>query len=375
MRLAIVADWLPTFGGAEHVIAALHRIWPHAPLYTSVYNADRLRVLANADVRPVPWLQRLYRLLGRHQWLLPLLPRAVEDIDLSPYNVVLSSSHAVGKGVVPPSSAVHVCYCHTPMRYAWEMEAEYLQDFRLRGWLKKKVQQQLKRLRRWDLSTARRVDVFIANSCETQARIRRMYGRDSVVLSPPVDEIFFSAPLGASTPAYYLAVGRLVPYKRFDLLIQLANEQQLPLWIGGTGHDEARLRSLAGPSVRFLGYVPDAELPALYAGAAAVFFPQVEDAGIVPLEAQASGTPLIAYAKGGILNVVQDGRTGVLVPEQTVPAFAHAVQQLRADRWDRGAIREHARQFSEERFRQRLRDIVDDAVRQFGGIAVANDAR
>jgi len=343
----------------------MHRMWPDAPMYTSVYNAQRLQAISGADVRTVGKLQWLYRLLGRHQLLLPLLPRAMEDIDLRGYDVVLSSSHAVGKGIVPPPSAVHVCYCHTPMRYAWEMEAEYLQDFRLRGWMKKKAKQQLKRLRRWDLSTARRVDVFLANSSETQARIQRIYGRDSTIISPPVDDVFFHTPLGSKTPEYFLAVGRLVPYKRFDLLIELANAHSLPLWIGGTGQDETRLRALAGPTVRFLGFVPDADLPQLYAGAKAVFFPQVEDAGIVPLEAQASGTPLIAYAKGGVLDVVRDGVTGVLADAQTVPSFADAVQRLSAHTWDRSAIREHARRFSEEHFRTLLTNAVRRAQETF----------
>ncbi len=365
MRLALVADWLPTFGGAEHVIAALHRMWPDSPLFTTVYNKKKLPALAKADVRTVPRLQWLYGILGRHQFLLPLLPRAVEDIDLSGYDVVFSSSHAVGKGVVPPSGAVHVCYCHTPMRYAWEMEAEYLKDFRMRGWLKKKVQQQLKRLRRWDLSTARRVDVFIANSTETQSRIARIYGRDSVVIPPPVDDRFFQTPLGAQG-GYYLALGRLVPYKRFDLLIDLANALKINLVIGGTGHEEARLRAMAGPTVRFKGFVPDADLPRLYADAKAVLFPQVEDAGIVPLEAQASGAPVIAFGKGGVLDVVENGRTGVLATAQTVESFSTAVLECEAKSWDRAAIRESARKFSQQKFSERIEAAVADAVKRFG---------
>ncbi len=364
MRLALVADWLPTFGGAEHVIAALHRMWPESPLYTSVFNKAKLPALAGADVRTVGRLQRLYGIIGKHQWLLPLLPRAMEDIDLSGYDVVFSSSHAVGKGVIPPAGAVHVCYCHTPMRYAWEMEAEYLKDFRVRGWLKKKVKQQLKRLRRWDVSTARRVDVFLANSTETQARIARIYGRESTVIPPPVDDRFFAAP--AAEGSYYLAVGRLVPYKRFDLLIELANALKLPLVIGGTGGEEARLKAMAGPTVTFKGFVPDAELPALYAGAKALFFPQVEDAGIVPLEAQASGAPVIAYGKGGVLDVVENGSTGILAEAQTVEAFTKAVRAFEAATWDRDAIREKARKFSQDKFKERIETAIREAIERFG---------
>ncbi|HRH93087.1 MAG TPA: glycosyltransferase [Candidatus Peribacteria bacterium] len=367
MRLALVADWLPTYGGAEHVIAALHRMWPESPLFTTVYNKARLPALAKADVRPVGRLQWLYGVLGRHQWLLPLLPRAMEDIDLSGYDVVFSSSHAVGKGIVPPSGAVHVCYCHTPMRYAWEMEAEYLKDFRVQGWLKKKVKQQLKRLRRWDVSTARRADVFIANSTETQSRIARIYGRDSIVIPPPVDDRFFeSVPGSPAKDGYYLALGRLVPYKKFDLLIQLANALNINLVIGGTGHEEARLRALAGPTVTFKGFVPDADLPRLYADAKAVLFPQVEDAGIVPLEAQASGTPVVAFGKGGVLDVVQHGVTGVLANAQTVESFSAAVLECEAKNWDRAAIRDSARKFSQAKFKERIETAVAGAVQMFG---------
>ncbi len=352
-KLAIVADWLPTYGGAEHVVSSLASLWPSAPVFTTVACPERLGPLAKTDLRPHPLLQRIYRLLGKHQWLLPWMPRAIESIDLQGYDIVLSSSHAVGKGIIPPASSVHVCYCHTPMRYAWEMEAEYLKDFRIRWPLTKWVKKQLKLLRRWDLTTARRVDSFIANSTETQRRIRRIYGRDSTVISPPVSARFFDTPLHG-TGSYFLALGRLVPYKRFDLLITLANRLGLRLKIGGTGSEFERLKVMAGPTVEFLGFVPDEKLPALYAGAEALLFPQIEDAGIVPMEAQASGVPVVGLVQGGLADVVRDGSTGILVPEQTIDAFTAAVSRFRATPFDRTAIREHARQFHEDMFRSRI---------------------
>lgn len=364
-KLAIVADWLPTYGGAEHVLSSLAELWPQSPVFTTVVCRGRLGPLSRADIRPNPLLQAAYRVLGKHQWLLPWMPSAIETIDLAGYDVVLSSSHAVGKGVVPPASSVHVCYCHTPMRYAWEMEAEYLKDFRIRWPLSRFVKAELKRLRRWDLSTARRVDRFIANSSETQRRIRRIYGRDSVVIPPPVNARFFSHPIGGDG-SYFLALGRLVPYKRFDLLIELANRLNLRLKIGGTGSELARLKAMAGPTVEFLGFVSDAHLPSLYSGAEALLFPQIEDAGIVPMEAQASGTPVIGLALGGLADVVQDGVTGVLVPDQTADAFTAAVRRFRAMRFDRTVIREHARQFHEDMFRTRIRAEVDAARDEFG---------
>ncbi len=369
MTIALVADWLPTFAGAEHVVATLSRIWPDAPLFTTIASRGRLGPLDKADIRTSP-LQALYRLIRRHQVLLPLMPRYIEEIDVRGFDVIISSSHAVGKGIVPPSGAVHVCYCHTPMRYAWEMENEYLQDFGVREPLKSMVRTQLKQLRRWDLSTAKRVDLFIANSIETQERIKRIYGRESLVISPPVDDRFFlvSSDPKSKVPSpnhYFLALGRLVPYKRFDLLIRLANQLHLPLWIGGQGRELQRLKRMAGPTVRFLGFVPDDQLPALYAGAQALLFPQIEDAGIAPLEAMVSGTPVIALGKGGALDVIEDGVSGLLVPKQTVEAFAAAITRWRTIDWDRPRIREHARRFSESEFRRQMMNAVEDACATF----------
>jgi len=371
MNVAIIADWLPTYGGAEHVVAAFHALWPCSPIFTTVASCKHLGPLADADIRTSPILQSVYCLTRRHQYLLPWMPRALERIDLRGFDVVLSSSHAVAKGVILPPESVHVSYCHTPMRYAWEMEEEYLRDFRIRGWLRRLVKAELKRLRRWDLANSRRVDHFIANSAETQVRIRRIYGRDSVVIHPPVEEKFFETPL-PETPTlnpnpspYFLALGRLVPYKRFDLLIELANKLKLPLKIGGTGGDAPRLKRLAGPTVAFLGYVEDRELPSLYANAECLLFPQVEDAGIVPLEAQASGVPVIAFARGGILDVLKNRETGLLVPEQTVDAFAAAVQEFRTITWDRPTIRRAAERFSRANFQQRIREEVIAAYERF----------
>lgn len=365
MKLAIVADWLPTYGGAEHVVAALSGVWPKAPIFTTVAARTSLPdALQRADIRVSP-LQKIYQLLKRHQILLPWMPQVVENIDLAGYNVVLSSSHAVGKGIIPPSDSVHICYCHTPMRYAWEMEEEYLKDFHIRGFLKKFVRAELKRIRRWDLTTAKRVDHFIANSSETQARIKRIYGRDSVVIPPPVDARFFDLPLSDARGGYFLAIGRLVPYKRFDLLIELANALKLPLKIAGKGDDESRLKKLAGPTVEFVGYVGEEDLPSLYKKADALFFPQVEDAGIVPMEAQACGTPIIGFAAGGILDVVLPAVTGVLAKAQTVESFTEAVQQFQSLTWNHEAIRAHARQFHIDVFKDRIRGEVERAYRRY----------
>ncbi len=361
MKLALVADWLTTFGGAEHVLEELHALWPDAPIHTSVARPEALGPLKDADIR-VTRLQRLYRLTGKHQLLLPFLPRAMESIDLRGYDVVLSSSHAVGKGVIPPPAATHVCYCHTPMRYAWEMEAQYLDDFGVPGFLRSRARALLSRLRRWDLSTAKRVDAFIANSRETQERIARIYGRASVVANPPVNDRFLAAPLSPrGRRKGYLAIGRLVPYKRFDLLVEWANATKSDLTIAGRGQEEKRLRAMAGPTVRFAGFVADRDLPSLYGGAEALLFPAHEDAGIVPLEAQASGTPVIAYGRGGARDSVEDGKTGVFFAEQTVASVTDAVRRFEGTTFDPATVRRWAERFSSARFRETVRDVMERA--------------
>lgn len=374
MRLALVADWLTTFGGAEHVLAELTEMYPDAPIFTTVARRGSLGALDAADIR-VTGLQRAYGILGNHQILLPWMPRAVESIDLSGFDVVLSSSHAVAKGVIPRPGTLHVCYCHTPVRYAWEMEDLYLKDFRVPGMLRKAVKRELSRLRRWDLTTAKRVDLFLANSRTTQERIARIYARNSIVVPPPVEDKFFAVPLRAAppptphpqppTPPYFLAVGRLVPYKRFDLLIQAANALKLPLKIAGRGQDEARLRAMAGPTVELLGFVPDADLPGLYAGAEALLFPQYEDAGIVLLEAQACGAPAVAYRAGGATDAVEEGKTGLFFDAQTEESVRDALERFRNMRFDRAAIRERTRRFSRAHFAQTIRTTMRDAWEGF----------
>jgi glycosyltransferase involved in cell wall biosynthesis len=355
MKIALAADWLPTYGGAEHVIAAMHQLWPSAPIYTTLAKRGSIGALNDAEIATSS-LQNWYIFFGKHRMLLPWMPRAMERFDFSGFDVIVSSSHAIGKGIIPPSSACHICYCHTPMRYAWEMEDVYLHDFGITGPLKKIAKKTLRKLRRWDLCTARRVDHFLANSSETARRIQEIYGREATVIHPPVEDHFFAISMErpASTNHYFLAVGRLVPYKRFDLLIELANAQKLPLKIVGRGHDEKRLKKMAGPTVEFLGFVKDEELSTIYRNASALLFPQLEDAGVVPLEAQACGTPVIALGKGGALDTIVDGTTGLFFAEQTQESLENAISRFKAMTFDRAVIRKHAEQFSLVRFKERL---------------------
>lgn len=370
MNLAIITDWLVTYGGAEHVVAEFHAMFPGAPIFTTVIHRQRLGPLRGAAIRTTG-LQPFYRLLRNHQVLLPWMPRAIENIDLRDFDVILSSSHAVAKGVIPPSTATHICYCHTPMRYAWEMEDSYLEDFGIPKILRGRAKKVLKQIRRWDLTTGKRVDHFIANSTETQERIARIYARDSVVISPPVDDRFFSnvpfphppapSPGGGRGGSYYLALGRLVPYKKFDLLIETANALKLPLKIVGVGREEGRLKRMAGPTVEFIGGASDEALPNLYAGAKAFLFPPHEDAGIVPREAIACGTPVIAYGKGGARDAVIDGVTGLFFQEQSVASLKDAIEKFEARPWDRDRIRTEGKKFSKGVFRERVQGEINAA--------------
>lgn len=364
MKVAFVADWLTVNAGAEHALLELHRMWPEAPIYTTVARPEQLGKLGEAKIITSP-LQKLYRIVRKHQFLVPLMAHAIESMDLSGYDLIISSSHAVGKGIIPPSTAVHVCYCHTPMRYAWKMETEYLKDFRVPTFLWRRLKRMLGRLRRWDLSTAKRVDVFVANSEETARRIQDTYGRESVVIPPPVSDAFLCTPLPHTKRRGFLSVGRLVPYKRLDLLVEAANRLQVPLAIAGKGQEEARLKAIAGPTVTFLGYVPDSDLPKLYGSAEAVLFAAHEDAGIVPLEAQAMGTPVIAYGKGGARDSLAEGKTGIFFDHQTVEVLAEAMQKFSEYTFDHHAIREHARKFSSERFQTEVKKVVEEGLEKY----------
>ncbi|MBU0459076.1 glycosyltransferase [Patescibacteria group bacterium] len=371
MNLAITADWLPIYAGAEHVIAELHTLWPKAPIYTTIANHGNLGPLDNADIRTSP-LQKYYHMIGRrHRILLPFMLHAIENFDLSGYDVILSSSHAIGKGIIPPSTAKHICYCHTPIRYGWEMEEEYLSGSQIPKIFWKHIKKRLKQIRRWDMTTAKRVDVFIANSSTVAERIKKIYNREAEVIHPPVSERFFKVEVrnpesgirthgsGFRIPdSEYLALGRLVPYKRFDLLVETANKYNLPLLIAGTGPEESRLKSMAGPTVKFLGFVPDDELPSLYANSKALLFPQEEDAGITPLEAQACGTPVIAFGKGGARDTVRENMTGVYFSEQTTESLKDAIDRFEGMQFDSEEIRRHAEEFRAGKFREKVLKIV-----------------
>jgi glycosyltransferase involved in cell wall biosynthesis len=356
MRVALIHDYLNQYGGAERVLEALHDLFPAAPIYTSIYDPGAMPSACRTwDIRP-SWMQRLpaWRRLFRAYVL--LYPLAFESFDLSAYDLLISSSSAFAKGVIPRPDATHICYCHTPMRFAWRT-SDYLAREGFGATRRATLAPALALLRMWDVASAQRVDAFVANSRAVAQRIWRYYRREAVVIPPPVDlPPFCETPPGA----YFLAGGRLIPYKRLDLAVQACTRLRLPLKIFGDGRDRARLQAMAGPTITFLGRVSEAERRALFAGCRAFIFTGEEDFGIAPLEAMAAGRPVIAYAKGGALETVIEGVTGHFFNEQTVEALMEAIAATLTECYDARAIRRHAEQFGRETFLARMRLLLEE---------------
>ena len=355
-RVAIVHDYLVDSGGAERVVIALHEQYPDAPIFTSVMDAQTTFAEFRAmDVR-TSFLQRLPVQKSNYKFLLPFFPIAFESFDLLEYDIVISSASAFAKGVITPADALHVCYCYTPPRFVWRFH-EYVAQEQLGRVQRALIQLIVHYLRLWDYAAAQRVDFFVSVSEATARRIHKNYRRESVVIHPPVTVEQF-------TPRddicdYYLIVSRLTPYKRIDLAVQAFNELQLPLKIAGAGIDAVRLQRMASPNIEFLGHVPQDRLVDLYARCRAVIFPGVEDFGIVPLEANAAGRPVIAYAAAGALETMVDGVTGAFFREQTPAALAQAVRETDVAHFDARALRQHAEQFSQTRFKERIANFVE----------------
>lgn len=356
MKLALVHDHLIQEGGAEKVLRVFQDMYPGSPTYTLLYDPARVDPsFASRDIRTsflqdVPFGRRKYR------WLLPFMPAATEHYDLSGYDVVLSSSSAFAKGVLTRPGTVHLCYCHTPTRYLWSDARSYVEELPANRAVKALLPLLLHRLRIWDRMAADRVDLFIANSRTVAERIRKYYGRDSEVVYPPVETAMFSAADGPGE--FYLAGGRLVPYKRFDLVIEAFNRLGLPLVIFGDGPLHGDFVRKARPNIRFAGRVSDEKKAELYRRAIAFINPQEEDFGITAVEAMAAGRPVIAFRKGGAVETVIEGLTGTFFEEQEWQELAATILRFDPSRFDPRRIRAHAETFDVEVFRRRISDIV-----------------
>jgi len=362
MRVAIVHDYLVQgMRGAERVVLEMHECWPDAPIHTLLYDKARMGgPWSGLDIRPsgLQWFPGALRL---YQKLYPLMPLAVESVRLGPCDVVLSSSSAWAKNVRPPRGALHVCYCYSPARFLWHWSREYVRSLHVSSAAKALVRASLPPLRAWDRAGTRRVNAFIAISSAVRDRIRRYYGREALLIYPPVDTERFSA-AGAQGAAqeYLLVVSALNPYKRVDLAVEACRRLGLPLKVVGDGPEERRLRELAGPTVEFLGRVDDDALPGLYANCRAFVMPQEEDFGIAALEAQAAGRPVVAYAAGGARETVVEGETGLFFAEQTVDSLVEALRRLEGREFSPEACRANAARFGRQRFRRELIEAVGE---------------
>lgn len=359
MKLAIVHDYLNQYGGAERIIEIFHEMFPDAPIYTSIFDADRLPpVFRTMDIRP-SFMQRLPLVKRFLPYYLPFFPLAFEQFDLRSYDVILSSTTAWGKGVITTPDCLHICYCNTPMRFAWRYH-DYLQDRDLSPLTRSVLAFLLHPIRLWDVVSSNYVDYFIANSDNVSRRIAKIYRRESHVIPCPVDCSKYQ--IETTIDDYYLVVSRLRPYKRIDLVIQAFNQLNRPLVIIGDGDDRPRLERLASPQITFLGKVSDETLQSYYRRCRALIFPGEEDFGLTPLEAQASGRPVIAYARGGALETVVDGVTGRLFYPQTPEALADAVRAFDVTAIDSTVLRAQAMRFDVTHFKQKIRSFLDQCL-------------
>lgn len=368
MKIALIQDWLTEMGGAEQVFKAIYQLYPQADVYTLVYTPEILEKLEIPEERVTPsFIQKLPFAKTKYRNYLPFFSLAIESFDLSSYDLVISSSYAVAKGVLTNSKQLHLCYCHSPVRYAWDLHHQYLREASLQKGIKGFIVKYfLHKLRIWDVIAANRVDHFIGNSNYIAKRIEKVYRRTAKTIYPPVGVQDFD--FQAAKEDFYFTCSRLVPYKKIDLIVAAFKEMpHKQLIVIGDGPDMDKLKKLASPNVLLLGYQPFDVLKDYMKRAKAFVFAAEEDFGIVPLEAQACGTPVIAYGKGGALETVKVGKTGLFFKEQTEAALIAAITSFeqKVEDWDAIGIRKHAETFDTSRFKSKFNSYVDQQVKNF----------
>jgi len=362
-RVAIVHDWITSFGGAERCLALLHRLFPTAPIYTLVHDKKRTPdELMDAHIITSE-LQSLPNAATDYQRLLPAMPYAIEQFDLRGFDLIISSSHAVAKGVLTHSRQKHLCYCYTPMRYVWDLYHTYLEHTRLSSWAARSFKISAHYLRQWDYASAQRVDKFLAISETVRQRIKHIYGREAPVVFPPVDTEFF-VPDPAGVQDYFLVVSRAVPYKRLDLIIEVFNQRREQLLIIGDGPQMPRLRKAAKRNVEFIGGVTDQELLSLYQNCRGLIFAAEEDFGLTPVEAMSCGRPVVALGYGGAAETVVDGLTGVHFAEQTPLALDTAIDRLLSLNLSVEACRRQAQKFDQRVFLAKIAAAAEYLLKQ-----------
>lgn len=358
MNIALVHDWITNVAGAERVLLQISDIYPEAPIHTSVFDGRKARPFLKKNVK-TSYLQHIPFAKTKREVLIPLTPLAFEQFDLSSYDLVISSTTMAAKGILTKPGTVHICYCHTPSRYLWEPA---LDSRAQKGHFSALRQNIMHKMRIWDKVAADRVDFFLANSKYIQKRIKKYYGRDSIVVYPSIDVEKFKPTTPDKIGDYFLFVSRLVDYKRCDLVVEAFNDLGLPLKVIGRGPQRDKLQKMAKDNIEFLGYLTDQDMQKYYQEAKAFVFAAEEDFGIVPLEAMASGRPVIAYGAGGLLESVVAGVTGEFFDEQTPQCLINAVKNFKVEKYDSAKIREHAMKFSDENFKKEFKSVVDNIL-------------
>lgn len=367
MKKALISDWYYVNGGAEKVIHSINSIWEdfdNFALIDFLNDEDRAYIL-NGKKAKTSFIQKLPTAKQNHRKFLQLFPIAIEQFDLTDYELIISSSSAVAKGVRTHKNQLHICYCHSPMRYAWDLEDQYLKDSGLdkglKGFYAKYV---LNKIREWDVTNSENVDYFIANSNHIAQRIKKIYNRESTVIYPPVDIDFFT--LEEQKKDYYFTASRLVSYKKTQLIVEAFNElPHLKLIVAGNGPEFEKLQKIAKSNIEFVGFVDISILKDYMQKAKAFVFAAEEDFGIIPVEAQACGTPVIAFGKGGTLETVVENKTGIFFQEQSAKSIKEAIILFEKIKFDPKIIREQALKFSKQRFEDEIKDFVEEKFKVF----------
>ena len=366
MKVAIIHDWLTGMRGGEKCLEVFCELYPSATMFTLVHIKGGVsETIERMDIK-TSFLQKFPNIEKNYRYYLPLMPKAIESFDLSGYDLILSSSHCVAKGVKVPKNATHICYCYTPMRYIWSMYDQYFGNSKF--YVKIAIKMIMPYLQKWDIESSKSVNYFVAISEYVGERIGRIYNRNLDVIYPPVDTDFFSLTsdfgprLYRGTLDYYLIVSAFAPYKKVDLAIEVFNQLGYPLKIVGSGQDEGKLKKIAKKNIEFLGWRNNEELRNYYQNCKALIFPGEEDFGIVPVEAQASGKPVIAYRKGGVLETVVDGKTGVFFEEQTVQSLSEAIIKFEGMKFDEVVIRTNSEKFGREKFKKKIKNYIDEKL-------------
>lgn len=375
MKKALISDWYYVNGGAEKVIHSINKIWDdfdHFALIDFLNDEDRKFIL-NGKKAKTSFIQKLPTVKKNHRKFLQLFPIAIEQFDLRDFDLIISSSSAVAKGIRTNKNQLHICYCHSPMRYAWDLKEQYLKDAGLNKGLKGVYARSvLNRIKKWDLSNSENVDYFIANSQHIAQRIKNNYNKESVIIYPPVDVDFFS--LEEVKEDYYLTASRLVPYKHTQLIVEAFNElPHLKLIVAGEGPELEKLQKIAKNNIEFVGFVENKKLRSLMQKAKAFIFAAEEDFGIIPVEAQACGTPVIALKKGGTLETVIENETGSFFEEQSSQKISEAIINFQNQTFDPKLIREHAVKFSKQRFEREIKEFVEAKFKEHTKSSIINE--